>query len=150
MSKNGPATIGSILGKSQFARLLASAGALAKLEAMVRELLPPPLHEHCRVLSVREQTLVLAVDSPVWAARLRFHSPTLVKQLERISTVKLRTVQVCVRAQETPWVATAGKEKTTLSEGSSVALTQTASGVRDPELKQALLRLAARKPDHKP
>lgn len=145
MKKKTPVTIGSILGKSQVSRLLDDACALEKLAAIVHELLPSPLKEHCRVLSVRGAALVLAADSPVWAARLRFHSPRLVKQMDHIQTVKLRTVQVRVRPVDKAPAAVKRQNKPYLSAGNSLALEQTARGVTDPGLKAALLRLARRK-----
>lgn len=150
MKKNNPVSIGRILGKSQVSRLLNGASALEKLAAIVQELLPSPLKEHCRVLSVRGAALVLAADSPVWAARLRFHSPELVKQLEHIQSVKLRTVQVRVRPVDKPPAAGKRQNRPHLSAGSSLALEQTARGVTDPGLKAALLRLARRKPNGGP
>jgi hypothetical protein len=145
MKKNQPASIGSILGDSQAARLMAGASALAKLDAMVHDLLPPPLDEHCRVMSLRGDALVMAVDSPVWAARLRFHAPKLVKQLAGIQTVKLRTVQVRVRPVDPPPAPQQKLNTPGLTAGNALALEQTAQGVSDAGLKAALLRIAARK-----
>ena len=145
MKQHRPVTIGRILGKSQVSRLLAGASVLEKLAVIVHELLPPPLREHCRVLSVRGETLVMAADSPVWAARLRFHSPNLVKQLDNIQTVKLRTIHVRVRPVDKPPAAVRRLNKPSLSAENSLALEQTARGVTDPGLKAALLRLARRK-----
>jgi hypothetical protein len=145
VKQHRPVTIGRILGKSQVSRLLAGASVLEKLAAIVHELLPPPLREHCRVLSVRGETLVMAADSPVWAARLRFHSPKLVKQLDNIQTVKLRTIHVRVRPVDKPPAAVRRLNKPSLSAENSLALEQTARGVTDPGLKAALLRLARRK-----
>jgi hypothetical protein len=150
MKKNTPVRIGGILGNTQVARLMAGAGVLAELDSIVHDLLPSPLKEHCRVMSVRDTALVLAADSPVWAARLRFHSPRLVKQLVNIKTVKLRTVQVRVRPVESTPEKVKRLVKPVLSEDSSIALEQAARGVRDPELKAALLRLAGRRRHNKP
>ena len=150
MKKNTPVRIGGILGKTKVASLMAGAGVLLKLDSIVHDLLPSPLKEHCRVLSVRDTALVLAADSPVWAARLRFHSPRLVKQLANIKTVKLRTVQVRVRPVDRPPAPVKRLVKPVLSENSSVALEQAARGVRDPDLKAALLRLAGRRRHNKP
>ena len=150
MKKNKPVRIGRILGNSQVSRLMAGAGILAKLDMIVHERLPSPLKEHCRVLSVRDTALVLAADSPVWAARLRFHSPRLVKQLDNIKTVKLRTVQVRVRPVDKPPATVKRPSKPVLSVDNSIALEQTARGMKDPELKAALLRLAGRRQHRKP
>jgi hypothetical protein len=145
VKEHRPVTIGRILGKCQVSRLLAGASVLEKLAAIVHELLPPPLREHCRVLSVRGETLVMAADSPVWAARLRFHSPKLVKQLGNIQTVKLRTIHVRVRPVDKPPAVVRRLNKPCLSVENSLALEQTARGVTDPGLKASLLRLARRK-----
>jgi hypothetical protein len=145
VKEHRPVTIGRILGKSQVSHLLAGASVLEKLAAIVHELLPPPLREHCRVLSVRGETLVMAADSPVWAARLRFHSPKLVKQLGNIQTVKLRTIHVRVRPVDKPPAVVRRLNTPCLSVENSLALEQTARGVTDPGLKASLLRLARRK-----
>jgi hypothetical protein len=87
----------------------------------------------------------MAVDSPVWAARLRFHAPKLVKQLVGIQTAKLRTVQVRVRPVDPPPAPQQKLNTPGLTAGNALALEQTAQGVSDAGLKAALLRLAARK-----
>ena len=145
MRENRPVSIGKLLGKSQVSRLLASASVIEKLDAIVHELIPSPLKEHCRILSVRGETLVLAADSPVWAARLRFHAPKLVKQLAKIQTVKLRTVRVRVRPPGQPPIMAIRASKPHLSVKNSDTLRQTARNVTDPGLKAALLKLAGRK-----
>jgi hypothetical protein len=141
---NNPLQVKKLLGGSQYSRLVSQARALAGLDALTRELLPDTLKTHCRVLSVRDETLVLAADSPVWAARLKFHSSQLVKQLNRQQTVKLRTVRIRVRPPEKE---VAGERRNTplkLGINSSTALRQAADSVSDPDLKSALLRLANR------
>jgi hypothetical protein len=141
---NNPLQVKKLLGGSQYSRLVSQARALAGLDALTRELLPDTLKTHCRVLSVRDETLVLAADSPVWAARLKFHSSQLVKQLNRQQTVKLRTVRIRVRPPEK---LVAGERRSTplkLGINSATALRQAADSVSDPDLKSALLRLANR------
>jgi hypothetical protein len=98
-------------------------------------------------MSLRGDTLIMAVDSPVWAARLRFHAPKLLKQLAGMQTVKLRTVQVRVRPVDPPPVPQQKLHAPGLTAGNALALEQTAQGVSDAGLKAALLRLAARKRD---
>ena len=142
---NKPLRIDKLLGGSKYASLLNRARALVALETRVRELLPAPLNEHCRLLAVRDDTLVLAADSPVWASRLRFHGPLLVKQLSRLRTVKLRTVRVRVRPPESI-AATPDHRRAANRCGAAgtAAIQQAAQTISDPELKTALLRLAGR------
>lgn len=142
---NKPLRIDKLLGGSKYASLLKRARAQMALEAQVRELLPAPLSEHCRLLAVRDETLVLAADSPVWASRLRFHAPLLVKQLSRLRGVNLRTIRVRVRPPEAT-AATPDLRRTANRCGTAgtAAIQQAAQTVSDPELKTALLRLAGR------
>jgi hypothetical protein len=142
---NKPLQINKLLGGSPHARLLSRARSLLQLENRLHALLPAPLTEHCRILSIRDTTLVLAADSPVWAARLRFHTPLLLKQLARIQGVRLRRVRIRVRPPE---AATAPRHRhvpNRRSAAGTAALQQAAQTVSDPELKTALLRLANRK-----
>ncbi len=146
MRSSAPARIGNLLGRSQASRLLAQARALKELDTLLDRLIPAPLSAHSRILSLRDATLVLAADSPVWAARLRFHTPQLVKQLRDNQAVKVRTVQVRVRPPDTPQAAEIslpGPRR--LSAKNADALQQTAYSVSDPGLKAALMRLASRR-----
>jgi hypothetical protein len=141
---NSPLQIKKLLLGSQYSRLVSQARVLMSLEKTLQELLPEPLKAHCRLLAIRENTLVLAADSPVWAARLRFHVPQLVKQFNRSQTVKLRTIQIRVRPAERNIPAPRRKSMPKRSKSSTTALQQVAQTVSDPGLKTALLRLANR------
>ena len=124
--------------------LLAKARSLMDLDSVVHKLLPAPLNDHCRVLTIRDKQLVLAADSPVWAARLRFHTHQLLQQLSRHHAVKLSTVRVRVRPPDRQAVPEKLQSPRGLVASSSTALKQTAQAISDPELKTALLRLASR------
>jgi len=145
MRSNKLLRINNLLGKSEVARLLARARALKKLDAELHDLIPAPLGNHCRILSVRDDTLVLAADSPVWAARLRFHTTQLVKQLSISRTVNLRTVRVRVRPPASAQASHPARKHIPVSRKNSHALKQAAREVMDPGLRAALLRLASRR-----
>lgn len=141
---NSPLQINKLLLGSQYSRLVSQARALMALETLLQALLPEPLKAHCRLLAIREDTLVLAADSPVWAARLRFHAPQLVKQFNRNQTVKLHTFQIRVRPPERIVPTQRRQSMSRRSKNSTTALKQVAQTVSDPGLKTALLRLANR------
>jgi hypothetical protein len=143
-SKN-PLRINRLLGNSEVSRLMSHARALGKLDARLHELVPAPLNDHCRILSVRGDTLVLAADSPVWAARLRFQAAQLIKQLSEFKTVKLRTVRVRIRPPENCRTMRIPRRQSTLSGETSRILGQAARDLSDPGLRAALLRLASRR-----
>jgi hypothetical protein len=139
--------ISRLLGRSRYSQLLARARAFRELEILIGELIPPPLNTHCRFLSCHDRTLFMAADSPVWAARLRFHGPQLVKQLSKHQTVNLRTVRVRVRAPAKP-SATAGKPSGyKLSGHTRKLINQTADTVSDTGLKSALQRISQKAHD---
>ena len=144
MHSSKPLRIAKLLGRSEISRLLSRARALRDLDVRVHELIPAPLNDHCRILSLRDDTLTLAADSPVWAARLRFHTTRLVKQLSADQAVILRTVRVCVRPQERGAVTRSVPGKPLISRKNSHTLKQGARKVTDPDLKAALERLASR------
>ncbi|UCC55332.1 MAG: DUF721 domain-containing protein [Gammaproteobacteria bacterium] len=145
MRSNKPLRINKLLGKSELSRLLGHARSLKKLDAELHDLIPPPLGDHCRILSIRDDTLVLAADSPVWAARLRFQATQLAKQLSDRRTVNLRTVRVRVRPPESRHKAPPARKHIPISRKNFHALRQAAREITDPGLRAALLRLASRR-----
>ena len=61
-------------GGGTLGRLGRRAAQLAEATRVLREHLAPPLADHASVAAIRGPTLVVVVDSPVWAARLRYQS----------------------------------------------------------------------------
>jgi hypothetical protein len=144
MRSSKPFQIGNLLDRSDASRLLSRARALGELDALVHELVPSPLNGHCRVMSVRDDILIVAVDSAAWAARLRYQSSELVKRLAGLSSMKLRTVQVRVRASDQLPGCRITPVRQPVSGSNSMALKHAARCVSDTGLKAALLRLASR------
>jgi len=110
----------------------------------LHELIPSPLNEHCDTLTISGTTLVLAADSPVWAARLRFHTPGLVKQLASYNPVNIRSVRVRVKPNDRPAPPDKPKTRPRCTSKGAAALKQAARSISDPVLKSGLLRLARR------
>jgi hypothetical protein len=145
-----PLKINKLLGTGRLAGLLANSRDLGKMDILLAELLPAPLNTHCHLLSIRNSVLVMAADSPVWAARLRFHAPQLVKQLARRLSAKRCTIHVRVRPPEIPRPPRPQKAVSRPGRQGITALQQAAQSVSDPALKTALLRLANRGCNHCP
>jgi len=90
-----PKALKGLLGESpRLARLAQSAAHLAALTASARDALPPEVRPHLTAASVRNDTLVLTADSPVWAARLRFHGPQVLTFLTTGQGIKASRVTV--------------------------------------------------------
>jgi len=145
---NQPIKINKLLGTGRLADLLARSRELRKMDTLLTELLPAPLNAHCRILSIRNTILVLAAESPVWAARLRFHAPQLGKQLAELLCTKRCTIHVRVRPPETALPPQSPKPAIQPGRQGIAALQQAAQNVSDPALKTALLRLANRDRGH--
>ena len=141
---NNPIKINKLLNSGAHSRLLAQARLLVELDAQLQTLLTPPLQQHCRVLAVREPVLVLAADSPVWAARLRFHSPQIIRQLSLPRSLRLRSIRVRVRPPESDRPAGLNPARRVGHRGAA-AIQQAADTVSDPALKTSLLKLASRR-----
>lgn len=123
--------------------ILERARKLARLEQAVLQLLPAELGGHCKVLNLKNETLVLATPSPAWAGRLRFAAPDLLKQLNCRFSLGIRTVDLKVQP-EIVKIQTLTSSPMQLSMNSATLLAQTAQSISYPPLKEALLRLAAK------
>ena len=141
---NKPSKISKLTGSGRYTQLLSRARELIALDKMLHKLIPAPLDEHCRTLNVSGTTLILAADSPVWAARLRFHTPQLVKQLSSHPHLDIRSIRIRVRPADQPEPAVKRQHTAGLSPQGAVALKQAARNISDPTLKSGLLRLANR------
>lgn len=114
---------------------------LDKLNAHILPLLPVASHAHIKAANYANQVLVLIVDSPVWAARLRTQHKTIIASLQEelnspINALKIKFEQP-VQAKSKPT-----KAKPILSVDSAELIRQTADTITDEELKKSLLRLS--------
>jgi hypothetical protein len=123
--------------------ILERARQLSRLDQAVLQLLPAELGQHCKVLNLRNKTLILATPSPAWAGRLRFAVPDLLKQLKRQLSLDMRAIELRVQPESAENQSTK-RPSLQLSLSSATLLAQTAQSVNHPPLQEALLRLAAK------
>ena len=123
--------------------ILERARKLSRLDQAVLQLLPAELGQHCKVLNLRNETLILATPSPAWAGRLRFAAPDLLTQLKCQLSLDIRAIDLKVQPEpvENQSIKRASMQ---LSMSSATLLAQTARSVNHPPLQEALLRLAAK------
>ena len=126
--------------------LLDRARKLQRLEQAVLQLLPENLRAHCKVMNLKSEILILTTTSSAWAARLRFATPDLLKQLKCQHALQLRGIQLRVE-QEKVENQPVTRPPARMSMTSATLLAQTAQGVNHPALQEALYRLAARAKD---
>ena len=141
---NKPSKINRLTGGNRYSQLLSRARDLMALAKLLNDVLPTPLNEHCSILNVADTTLILAADSPAWAARLRFHTSRLVKQLAHYKPLKIRSVRIRVKPATPPAPPVRHLTKPRQSPYVAALLKQAAESISDPALKSGLLRLASR------
>ena len=133
-------------------RILQQQDALSALDARVRkhqqlladtcQALPAKLRPHCVGAVLEGSALTVLVDSPVWNAKLRFHTPQLLGHLRKIHP-GLANIRVRV-AQHRPAPRSSRRRPLPRHRSSEAAsiVQQASSGVTDPALSDALARLA--------
>lgn len=114
---------------------------LEKLNATILPLLPEASRSHIQAANYDNQELILIVDSPIWAARLRTQHKTIINRLKKelnfpVNSFKIKFQQPVIRKPQP------AKHHPNLSNSSATLIRQTANSVEDEELKKALLRLS--------
>jgi hypothetical protein len=129
---------------------LSQCGPVADLAARAREVdltsqrivpnLPTPLREHVGFAGLRNDRLLLLVESPVWATRARMDQARILAAVH-----SLGFAASSVAAKVAPPLAPAGDSLTRrpLSPGSARAIRATAAAIADPDLRALFLELAA-------
>lgn len=80
-------------------RLLATARALDRLDASLRQVLPGSMRDHIGLACIEDKTLVLAATSPAWASRARLMAEDLLKEANRQLDERLEGTRVIVVPQ---------------------------------------------------
>lgn len=121
---------------SQLRRWLDDIRAQSLLLENLTEQLPAAIRSHCVAARRDGDTLIVLADSPVWATRLRYALPRIMRDLP----VRNLRVRVAPTA-ETPRRPRKGVPK--LPESAAAALEHTADSLDDPELSAVLRRIAS-------
>jgi hypothetical protein len=128
---------------SALARLINRASQQDAWTDQLRALLPQDLASECRVANVRDQVLTVHINNAAWATRLRFLTPGLLLNLNRladfttVNEIRLKVVPVVTDAISNAQGAT------DLRPPDRVPLLELANGIDDADLRGAILRLAA-------
>jgi hypothetical protein len=118
------------------------AGELSRLDRLLSGLLPEPLARHVRACAVRNGTLVLQTDSPVWSTRLRMTQRQLLAAMRTEAAPDISRLQILV----SPPVFQVERSKPArrLSAAAANLLAHCARSETDPALRAALTRLSSR------
>lgn len=122
---------------------------LSQLTRQIHHILGQPLAEHCQVVNLRYDVLVLQTDSPAWATKLRYLLPEIlpkIRALTGLDTIRAAQVKVvppeCVSTKKLP-------QPNKLSVTSGKCLTSAAHSTPHADLRAALLSLASHALVHK-
>ena len=99
MAKNRPKTMDSLLQQPE-GDVKALMDRLARIQTVNRDLksyFNPTIAPHCRAVNIRKSTLVVAVDSPAWANKVRFQLSELLSHLRKNGFVSLANIELIVQ-----------------------------------------------------
>jgi len=127
-------------------QLFRQAATYQNLEIHIKPLLEEPLRHHIHLATLRGDTLTLIADSSAWAAKLRYQVPELRGRIAEISDFpKIQNIRVKVAKIDSPYPADPQQSKPYLSNKVIEGLQQQANYLRDPALREALLRLTKKR-----
>jgi hypothetical protein len=131
-------------GKKDLSHIIDKARWLDQVNTQIAQViaqLEPTLKAHCHVVKLTQSSLTLAVDNNIWLTRLRYITPTLLKQLTKTVTFQhLKKIhwQIHLRA---PAAKANQSIPVKISAKSQQAIQTLAHAIEDPQLKAALRRL---------
>ena len=131
--------------KGDVAELVTHARQLNNLSCIIQAMLDTSLADHCHLAHFDGSRMVIVADSPAWANRLRFSVDTLLSQLKQYSNKfhRLSKIEVVVRPN-LPQQPQPDVVERQISVAAAQYIEESAEGIEDPELKQAMQRLARR------
>lgn len=136
-------SVRDILASGPHAQLLTQHGLNNKLLGLVRQQLSNPSSLHCVNAQLQNDTLVVHVDSPAWASKLRFQLGALLPGLRKIPSLDgLQQIQIRVLpgAENKSLGGTAPADRLTAE--SADMIRTLAGAISDDTLRASWLRLA--------
>ncbi|NNG13671.1 MAG: DUF721 domain-containing protein [Gammaproteobacteria bacterium] len=136
-------SVKDILAAGPHAQLLAQSGLNNELLGLVRKQLSGPSSLHCVNAQLQHDTLIVHVDSPAWATKLRFQLGGLLANLRKVPSLNgLQQVQVRVLPGAEKKLLGSVPSSARLSEESAELIRNLASAISDDALRASWLRLA--------
>ncbi len=126
----------------QIRKLLDISRSISSMTDRVRTMISGPESQHVQSVTPSKSGVIVWTDSPTWASRLRFHVPALTHRLKQCDGFAgVEHVAIRVLPAEAPQPE--AKRQVAMSMQSAETLWVCANHVSDPELSDALRRLAA-------
>jgi len=101
MSKKKPREINQLLTQptGDIQALMDQLAKIKAINSILQKQISPPLSNHCRAVNIRKNALILSVDNPVWANKLRFQLPELLTFFRNNGFIGLVNIEVIVQPQ---------------------------------------------------
>jgi hypothetical protein len=136
-------SVRDILASGPHAQLLAQNGLNNELLELVRKQLSGSASLHCVNAQLQRDTLIVHVDSPAWATKLRFQLGGLLPSLRKAPSLDgLQQIQVRIQPGAENKPLGNAPSSTRLSEESAGLIRSLASAISDETLRASWLRLA--------
>jgi hypothetical protein len=136
-------SVRDILASGPHARLLTENGLNNELLGLVRRHLSGPSRLHCVNARLQHHTLIVHVDSPAWASKLRFQLGGLLPSLRNVpSLAGLQQVQIRILPSAENKSPGSPPVPARLSAESAELIRHLASAISDDSLRASWLRLA--------
>ncbi len=130
------------------------ANELGRLTTLLRSELPPESDGHYQVANIRDRTLVILTDSPVWTTKLRQLGPRILTILQNNGNKNVLHIRVISRPEHSAAIKASERvvsKPRQISHQATELLKQTASYIENEGLREALKQLARHAPvKHKP
>jgi len=141
MPKTQP--VSSFLTGSHLQSLLERTQYLQSLTRKLREQIDPLLSDHISVINVRNDSAIIAADSPAWLSKIRYLAPVILQILqEQPGLITLNNVQFKVQPSGPTEAQKLVQRRINLSTSSAQALECAASGSNHPDLADTLRRIS--------
>jgi len=138
-----PTKLNAIVTQNSLLRqLFREAGDQRTVDQLIRLAIDEPLRDHIRFALVRGDTAILIAESSAWAAKIRYQVSTIQHRMAEIPGIPpIRSIRVKVAsAQETE--SDVARPAQAISDESARNVRLQADAIADPEVREAMLRLA--------
>lgn len=129
---------------NSLATLFEKANLLRQLNQLFQSAIDPELAKHCLVANYRSSILIVEAQSAAWAMQIRYRANEMIKNLRTLDLFKKLERIECYILPNSESSKTVVNNKISLSKEDAELLISTSDSIKNPALKNALLRLARR------
>jgi len=125
-------------------KLVNRALQLEKLNKLVRSALPLECHPHVACAGVKDTSLILVTDSPVWSSKIRLYSALILSMVQELGSYQAQQIQIRQTVKKLSQQQKKPSLRRKLAPQNARLLKATAENIDDDALRNALEKLANR------